>query len=766
MAGSTEFQVNIIIKSKDRSSPETKKAKSGLDKLMKSAKQAASAFAALKAAQAAVNFVKMGAAVDRQARSLDALAKASGSSGNEIVSAIQGASDFTVDRMAAMQAANKAMLLDVAKSPAEFERLTKVAVALGRVMGQDAAKSLDDMTTAAGRQSIQIADNLGLIIRQVDLQDEVNRLMKENPALTDAAAKKQAFLNQMLVTGEAKLAAMGETTLDAAGKLEQIDAALSDAKTGFAEIAAQIIDATVDVSGFSKAMRELPSSVKAGQEALGMNNQELGEFIKRSTPVLSNLDQMTKSWNVMTTAIDDMQASAKSANSIIEGQASTINKSAEMFDQYSSALKETEAANEKAAMSAAELRKEQERLNKQFHLLTSGLSGSSERFNQYQNAIDTADRAMNENIVTIGDWRREQASLAKEQVILTQKTQEAALDQSIAWTQHFASVKEQQQENKSTIADIEEEHQAKLAELQKKGQARSIQINEVGEKAKLAALQKRLELALLQQSEFTGKTKASTQLAKENQIATLQSQIGTQTTLLDDYYNGRLIAQGANISTALAAENARYAEELALAKEQQTLQEEEQRQSLGRMLIQQFMSWAQLKQIPADKMLEMKNAIALEYGLITEESAAAANLMISDLEKWAASADSNTAEVAKSLGTVIDQAGRAARAAEAMTAALNNIPRNIDVSINVREAIGRRESQRGPGAGARFQRGADFTVPPGFNDNFPMNVSSGERVIVIPRNQNTTNNFTLNSSTRATQPRVDENFQMMAEMAA
>jgi hypothetical protein len=46
------------------------------------------------------------------------------------------------------------------------------------------------------------------------------------------------------------------------------------------------------------------------------------------------------------------------------------------------------------------------------------------------------------------------------------------------------------------------------------------------------------------------------------------------------------------------------------------------------------------------------------------------------------------------------------------------------------------------------QHGTDFIVPPGFpNDSFPMRVSSGERVVVIPQNtQNNSRSFTFNTT--------------------
>lgn len=55
-----------------------------------------------------------------------------------------------------------------------------------------------------------------------------------------------------------------------------------------------------------------------------------------------------------------------------------------------------------------------------------------------------------------------------------------------------------------------------------------------------------------------------------------------------------------------------------------------------------------------------------------------------------------------------------------------------DAASNVSDVGSGAEGAGGPG----YQAGANFVVPPGFpNDSFPMKVSSGERVIVIPKGQ-------------------------------
>jgi chromosome segregation ATPase len=148
----------------DKTEKTAKKTKTSWSDVKQAVSALAAAYASLKSARAIIEFAKLGAAANRQETALSNLAKTAGTSSDEILSAISIASDGTVDKMTAMEAANKAMLLGVADTPAEFERLTDVAVKLGRAMGQDAAKSIDDFVVAGGRQSKQIADNLGLMV--------------------------------------------------------------------------------------------------------------------------------------------------------------------------------------------------------------------------------------------------------------------------------------------------------------------------------------------------------------------------------------------------------------------------------------------------------------------------------------------------------------------------------------------------------------------------------------------------------------------------
>ena len=117
-------------------------------------------------------------------------------------------------------AANKAVTLGVVKTDAEFAKLATTAAKLGQAMGQSAGQSVDDLTTALGRQSVMILDNLGISLKLEDAYDTyAARLGKVASQLTDAE-KKQGFMTVALERADAA-AAKANINLDTqAAKLQ------------------------------------------------------------------------------------------------------------------------------------------------------------------------------------------------------------------------------------------------------------------------------------------------------------------------------------------------------------------------------------------------------------------------------------------------------------------------------------------------------------------------------------------------------------------
>lgn len=228
------------------------------------------------------------AAAERLGNATDTLGQRFGTSGDAIVEAIQKSSNYTIDQMAAMQAANQAMLLGVAKSPEEFERLTKIAVTLGRAMGQDATKSVEDFTIGVGRQSRLILDNLGLMINvEKANQKYAVSIGKTAEQLTDAE-KKQAFLNEALEQGEKKIAGMDTTTLGNAEKVERLNARWGDFQIEFGKAMQSVSGGVGLLDGLNSGLDELIKGAQAWQQ--------VGDTAKVLDQGVQKLDKDTESW--------------------------------------------------------------------------------------------------------------------------------------------------------------------------------------------------------------------------------------------------------------------------------------------------------------------------------------------------------------------------------------------------------------------------------------------------------------------------------------
>lgn len=120
-----------------------------------------------------------------------------------------------------MQSSNKAILLGLGLSEQEMGDLAKTATVLGRAMGMDATKSLDDLITALGRSSPMILDNLGLTVKLGEANEAyAAKLGKTATDLTDAE-KKQAFMTAAMEAARTKVAELGESQLTLTERLQQ-----------------------------------------------------------------------------------------------------------------------------------------------------------------------------------------------------------------------------------------------------------------------------------------------------------------------------------------------------------------------------------------------------------------------------------------------------------------------------------------------------------------------------------------------------------------
>lgn len=756
VAGGSEYHVKIIIDSKDQTSGPATKAAKGMTNLKQAAKLAAGAFVAFKAAQKGIEFVKFGASVQRAASSLNALAKGAGHSGDEIVKSIQVASDFTIDKMTAMESANKAMLLGVAESPEEFARLAEYATKLGRAMGQDAAKSIDDFVTAAGRQSKMIADNLGLMISAED----ANKRYAETNGIAAASMtdqqKKAAFLQEMLRQAEEKTVALGDANLTAADKMDIANAAFADAKSAAASLAATIASKSGVIEGFSKWARETATLIELidehgfsilawlkGVDAYVLGGRDAEAAAKAYTEeqelqnaaiddgkdALAQALPRYESYEIHQNAIE--QAAYRAAAATRQWQGDEENLRAEL-EKIRARKDVGDAANRASVMLAlnrAEQDAELELAAAIVRLRREGTIAREDQLDEYLKQVEKTKQATAEEIAAEMNFRTR-----------------AAID----YTSFVAGQRETAEDFADDAEGIEAEHQANLTKIAKKGQATRIKFDEAESWDKLARLETRLDIELERQSEFNDKTKNSQRMAKTLAIETLQGQIADTTKELDDFYAGRLWRAGMNTDALLAEEKARHDEQLAMLNQARFDQEEADRQSLGRMVIENWKAWAAINKVAVEKIGEVERELAVKYGLMTEEG-----------KEWVDEAESNFG--------IYSTAG--VKAADAIKIAIDSIPRTVDVDINFQYREAGKEAAIAeygyavpgmPGAAAGgYMRGSFITGEGGPE----MVTAPGGAYVHNAQQTSNITNFNQTVNTRATQANVMGDFAYAQAMA-
>ncbi|MGV3515632.1 hypothetical protein, partial [Luteitalea sp.] len=187
-----------------------------------------------------------------------------------------------VSELDLLQASNKAQLLGLTDLGVDLSDLAGVATKLGRAMGQDAAKSVDDLTTALGRSSPQILDNLGITVRLEEANAKFAASIGTTvDALTDQE-KKLAFTQAAMESARLKAAGLGDQALTVGDQFTRITTALTDAAVRLAAAGNESGVLTrylgVLASGIDGAVAELDSLKREASALLSAMGPIAGAF--------------------------------------------------------------------------------------------------------------------------------------------------------------------------------------------------------------------------------------------------------------------------------------------------------------------------------------------------------------------------------------------------------------------------------------------------------------------------------------------------------
>lgn len=203
---------------------------SGIDGAVAQVQGLVASYIGLQGVIAAIDLSKLGTQALRTYASLNILS-GGGKQTEEVLNAIQKASNGTVTELEAAGIATQGFALKLARTPAEFEKLTRAAREIVQVSPiiNDVSEALTQLALfASNEQSFARADQLGLAVGEV--KDRMAELRRENDALSGSQAKLLASV-QLL---DEKYGATLDTIEAQATGIERLRVAWEDAKVSFA----------------------------------------------------------------------------------------------------------------------------------------------------------------------------------------------------------------------------------------------------------------------------------------------------------------------------------------------------------------------------------------------------------------------------------------------------------------------------------------------------------------------------------------------------
>ena len=217
---------------------------------------------------------------------------------NNLEFAISGAAKASlglVDNMTLAESQVRALQLGAISSEEEFRQLTEAGAKLGFVMQGDAAKGVDDLTTALARGSTAILDNLGITLTQGQAQAAyAEQLGKHVNALTDAE-KAEAFRVIGLQKAVEASRDLEIATGDATFKIQQMEIAAQNLRTqalgGVVDSTVQlktVVEAlgdeilTMDIASYGADYKKL----ERASEALGLEVEDLGSKMEIQAAIM------------------------------------------------------------------------------------------------------------------------------------------------------------------------------------------------------------------------------------------------------------------------------------------------------------------------------------------------------------------------------------------------------------------------------------------------------------------------------------------------
>jgi len=662
--------------------------------------------------------------------------------------AFQNATDGTVSRMASMQGASKLLQMGLVETSDEMGTVAAITTKLGD-QTMSAGDRIGDFAALLANQSIPRLDNFGIS------SGRVRARIEELQASIEGLSREEAFKIAVIEEGNKALQILGDTTDTAAVKMDKLKAATEDAKEGLGPLLLGVVENTGGVDDLAARIRNIPTALQQVVIMAGATYDGLAALNKLKNPF--------EAFN----------------NSMKRGAASMVdwNHESELsrYRQYH--------LNEAVEDGAKEIQR-----------ISYMAEDASVSHGDYARSAEDIEKAIERATPAVEDFRKAQED-AKAEIERVNAMMQRQAEAAFGLAQEWHGFEEDRTKTAEDFAEEREEIEAayleQVATLQERGKTTYYRIDEDAKRRQLAITEARIQEALEQQAEFNEETSTLDRLRMEERIANLQGEAQEQRSILERSYDGMVAVAGENTDKLIAEAQRDRDESIAALEEKAAAQEKIQRENFGRMLLDTATRFAEMRGIPAEETLRMQTEISKQYGLIDEKTADSANQWITALDKWADGATVDLGKVAERLGGFGDtmdtetedwesqleefstnargefqdyeaSIGSAVGKTATLRDAINELQsKEITITTRIQE-IKEVVSDYSPGAtipDISAQHGFAGIVGPGFGG--PIRITAGEgnqpeRVTVQP-----VNNYTMNVSTRATSPAVQQDFRIM-----
>lgn len=213
---------------------------------------------------------------------------------NNLQFGLNGASEAAmglVDNFTLANAQVRALELGAVSNKAEFETLIEVGTKMGLVMGGDAAKGVEDLTTALSRQSGPILDNLGIQLtmsqaieeqteflgRQLTADEKATAFRVVALRKAAAAAKEKNFEDTAALKIQQELVAIENIRLKALGGAVTAQTAVNEALDAMGESlgSVDVMHYGDDMERITNVLREYGLTVEDAGGKVAIHNQVL-----------------------------------------------------------------------------------------------------------------------------------------------------------------------------------------------------------------------------------------------------------------------------------------------------------------------------------------------------------------------------------------------------------------------------------------------------------------------------------------------------------